>query len=214
MICGWFYKITVMIRILLITFLYTSLLFGQKDIVLDANIIQWEKGVFLKPEDFKLVKEIDSFKVENALTTYRIEILPKEVVVDEKDNIVNYLKMNLATYFYKDKSWLGDKKDAKSLAHEQLHFDIAELFARKMRKAFEELKEKKIKNFDRYQEVYNIYWKQCKAYQNSYERETFNGAMPVPSSDWLLKVDEELYKLEHYTYSKVKSRWREKLKKS
>ncbi|MHA7059830.1 hypothetical protein ACWGOQ_0021560 [Aquimarina sp. M1] len=157
-----------MIRILFITFLYTSIVFGQKDIVVDSNIIQWEEGVFLKPEDFKLVKEIDPFNVENALTTYRIEILPKEVIVDEKNNIVNYLKMNLATYFYKNKSWLGNKQDPKHLAREQLHFDIAELFARKMRKSFEELKNKKIKNFDKYQEIYSTYWKQCKAYQSSY----------------------------------------------
>lgn len=203
-----------MIRLLFITFLYTSIVFGQKDIIVDTNIIQWEEGVFLAPNDFKIVKEIDPFKVKNALTTYKIEILPKEVVVDEKDNIVNYLKMNLATYFYKDKSWLGNKKDPKHLAHEQLHFDIAELFARKMRKAFEELKNKKIKNFDRYQEVYTKYWKDCKGYQNTFDRETFNGSMPIPSNNWLLKIDKELYELESYTYKKVKSRWRKKINKS
>ncbi|WP_103070036.1 DUF922 domain-containing protein [Aquimarina sediminis] len=203
-----------MIRLLCITFLYTSLIFGQKDIQVSPNIIQWEKGVFLKPSDFKINKDVDPFKVKNALTTYKIEILPKEVIVDEKNNIVNYLKMNLATYFYKKKSWLGNKKDPKHLAHEQLHFDIAELFARKMRKAFKELKNKRIKNFDDYQKVYNKYWKACKTYQNTYDRETFNGSMPIPSNDWLLKVDKELYELEEYTYKKVKSRWRERMKKS
>ncbi len=202
-----------MFRLIVVTFLYTSIMFSQRDIMIDANIIQWKEGVFLTPNDFKVVKEANPFKVKNALTTYRIEILPKEVVVDEKNHIVNYLKMNLATYFYKNKSWLGDKKDPKHLAHEQLHFDIAELFTRKMRKAFEELKHKKVKDFDAYQEVYSTYWKACKIYQNTYDRETFNGSMPIPSNNWLLKVDKELYELEDYTYGKVKSRWREQIKK-
>lgn len=203
-----------MTRLVYMTFLYASIVFGQKDIVVSANIIQWKEGVLLTPNDFEIVKESDPFDVENAMTTYKIEILPKEVIVDEDNNIVNYLKMNLATYFYKNKSWLGDKNDAKLLAHEQLHFDIAELFARKMRRDFEELKNKKIKNFDAYQNVYTSYWKACKRYQNNYDKETFNGSMPVPSSTWLLKIHNELNELENYTYEKIKSSWRERMKKS
>ncbi|WP_051477710.1 DUF922 domain-containing protein [Aquimarina pacifica] len=194
-----------MTRLLYISLLYTAMVFGQKDIVVSTNVVQWQEGVFLTPNDFKIVKESDLFDVENAVTTYKIEILPKEVIVDEDDNIVNYLKMNLATYFYKNRSWLGDKNDPKLLAHEQLHFDIAELFARKMRKAFEELKNKKIMSFDAYQEVYYKYWKACKIYQNTYDKETFNGSMPIPSNDWLLKIHDELSDLEAYTYIKIKS---------
>jgi len=203
-----------MSKIRYLLFLFPLVLFCQKDIKVDDNMIQWEKGVFLQPNDFKIVKEVDPYNVKNAITTYKIEILPKEVIVDEKNNIVNYQKMNLATYFYKDKSWLGNKNDPKALAHEQLYFDIAELFARKMRKAFEELKQKKNKNFDEYQKVYTTYWQQCKAYQKSFDQETYNGALSKPGSDWLLKIDQELYELEDYTYSNIKKRWREKLKKA
>jgi len=195
-----------------ITFLFPLMLFCQKDIVVADNIIQWEKGVFLQPEDFKHIRDVDPNGFDNALTTYKIEILPKEVVVDEENNIVNYLKMNLATYFYKDESWLGAKNDPKLLEREQLHFDIAELFARKMRKAFEELKDKNIKNFDEYQKVYSKYWQQCKAYQRFFKQETVHGGLAQPMSDWLVKVDQELYELENYTYHKVKERWRAKLK--
>ena len=43
-------------------------------------------------------------------------------------------------HFYPDKSWyLKDKGDAYILGHEQLHFDITELYVRKFRKQIEKL---------------------------------------------------------------------------
>lgn len=201
-------------KIQYILLLFPIVIHGQKDIKVGDDIILWEERVFLQPEDFRIVKEVDPYDTRNGLTTYKIEILPREVLVDENNQIANFLKMNLAIYFYKNKSWLGKKNDKQLLAHEQNHFNIGELFARKMRKAFEELKEKKIKDFNAYQNVYTTYWKECKAYQRKYDQETFNGTLAEPSGDWLLKVDQELYELEEYTYTKVKQRWRAKLKKS
>lgn len=49
------------------------------------------------------------------------------------------LDYQVDTYFYPDKSWYHPEScDEVVLSHEQLHFDISELFARKFRKRLEE----------------------------------------------------------------------------
>jgi predicted secreted Zn-dependent protease len=45
-----------------------------------------------------------------------------------------FLDYEVNAYFYPNESWYKPELcDANTLAHEQLHFDISELFARKMR---------------------------------------------------------------------------------
>lgn len=49
------------------------------------------------------------------------------------------LNYKIHTYFYPEQSWYQPELcNAVILSHEQLHFDISELFARKMRKIMEE----------------------------------------------------------------------------
>ncbi|WP_068598476.1 hypothetical protein ACF3NR_10715 [Vaginella massiliensis] len=50
------------------------------------------------------------------------------------------------------KSWIN-RKDPDMLAQKQLQFDIAELYARKIRKSFRELNQKKVKNDNEYKSV-------------------------------------------------------------
>ena len=190
-------------NILILMVFITSMSLAQET---TSNVITWKEGVFLQPQDFKMEREVNPFNVKNAITTYKIEILPKEVAIDENNNIYGYQKMNVATFFYKNKSWLGNKDNKNELAHEQIHFDIAELFARKIRKDFEDLKSKKVKDFDAYQHVYNTQWTACQAYQNQYDSETANGAMAIENNEWLLKIDKELYELNAYSYERIRDK--------
>lgn len=50
------------------------------------------------------------------------------------------------------KSWIN-RKDPDMLAQKQLQFDIAELYARKIRKSFRELNQKKVKKDNEYKSV-------------------------------------------------------------
>ncbi len=58
------------------------------------------------------------------------------------------LDFKVSTYFYPDKSWYKPTvANEVTLAHEQLHFDITEIFARKLRKELNQVKfSKNVKN--------------------------------------------------------------------
>ncbi|MGB5236783.1 MAG: DUF922 domain-containing protein [Flavobacteriaceae bacterium] len=48
------------------------------------------------------------------------------------------VKYEVSTFFYPEKSWYQPQKcDDLVLSHEQLHFDIAEIFSRKMRRTID-----------------------------------------------------------------------------
>src|SRR6187551_3093993 len=71
--------------------------------------------------------------------------------------MINY---KIENYFVKSKSWtISD--DVKLLAHEQLHFDISELYARKIRKSFDSLRVKKNNNLGAYLEIYKSNLSKC-----------------------------------------------------
>lgn len=101
------------------------------------SIIVWSVASELMWADFK--GSSDDVLFGAASTSYKIDIIPDNVMVDEDDNIQGYEKMNVSARFYKNQSWTTTTKNS-ILIHERLHFDIAELFARKIRKRFEELK--------------------------------------------------------------------------
>src|SRR5258708_7210019 len=63
--------------------------------------------------------------------------MPRPYPLQENDSTYTY---NVKAVFYRYTSWAKVKDTTKYLlAHEQLHFDITELYARKMRKAFKGL---------------------------------------------------------------------------
>lgn len=82
------------------------------------------------------------------------------------------LHFNVGAYFYPDKSWYQPKLcDHEVLQHEQLHFDISELYARKFRAELAKTRfSKEVKA-----EVKAIYKKvlqELSAFQSRYDHET------------------------------------------
>lgn len=94
-------------------------------------------------------------------------------------------------YFVPDASWfIAEKVSNETLAHEQLHFDIAELFARKLRERFNRHEfnpEKAKKVFD---EAYKAYHKM----QQLYDAETHHGRLKDEQSRWRKKIGAQLKK--------------------
>lgn len=82
------------------------------------------------------------------------------------------LEILVTTLFYPDKSWYKpDLCDEVVLSHEQLHFDITELYARKFRKRLEKVQNgKDIKK--RVRSIFVKINKELNAFQNKYDRET------------------------------------------
>ena len=150
------------------------------------NSIEWTSDLSLAWSDFQGKPNTDV--IAFAETSYAIEIIPPEVKVDENNRVLNFRQLSVKAYFLKDRSWVFKEKD-ELLKHERLHFDIAELFARKMRKAFQQLQKEGNADFDAYQNVYKQYWRECAKMQRQYDHETSHGRKYKINDQWEVKVE-------------------------
>lgn len=178
--------------------LLSANLFAQKKSLKNGDtIISWKPMVKIAWSDFQ--GETNPATFGKAKTSYKIEIIPSNVRVDEEDRIQNYEDLTTEARFYKRQSWTTvSVNDTIVLDHEQLHFDIAELFARKIRKGFVELQKNKESRFSSYSQLYNLYWKACRKYQMDYDFETNHGRDLELNKKWSSKVKLELENLNKY----------------
>ena len=153
------------------------------------STITWTKDVPLKWSDFKAIPNTEILAY--AQTSYKIEIIPSDVSVDQNNTIQNYKSLNVVANFYTNHSWVF-KEDHDLLNHEQLHFDIAGLYAHKMRLEFNKLKENDIANFDAYMSVYNNLWAECRAIQKKYDNETNHGLITTENNRWIAAISIQL----------------------
>lgn len=101
-------------------------------------------------------------------------------------------------HFYPDQSWY--KKDHVNnviLAHEQLHFDITELHARKLRKQIDEASfSRNIKaEISKLHANINM---ELKAFQNKYDSESDFSRSIETQQEWQIIVKQDLRKLSKY----------------
>jgi len=105
------------------------------------------------------------------------------------------------SWFYPEDSWVKpNSKNSSLLAHEQLHFDISELHARKMRKFLisfhpQNIQEAKLQLKRAHTEIERERIK----LQNLYDTETDHGNLDNKQLEWQNKVSKELSKLEEYS---------------
>ena len=159
------------------------------------SVIAWNAANKLSWADFS--GPIDMNVIAAASTSYKIEVLPQEVMVDEQDNIQNVEQLTVQAWFFKNQSWRSTNT-LSILHHEQLHFDIAELFARKIRKRFAELKAAGQAKFSVYWDAYQLYWKACRRYQNQYDSQTNHGDKVPINKQWEERIAAELQELDAF----------------
>lgn len=107
-------------------------------------------------------------------------------------------RFEVKVLFVKEDSWTSDSTSITLLAHEKLHFDIAELYDRKIRKQIDDL----FKGGERDLKVYNKYVKQLlgdfKRFSQNYDRQTRHGRDFDQQKLWFDKVYSEMDRLKAY----------------
>jgi len=93
--------------------------------------------------------------------------------------------------FSKTKSW-GLHKTDYILMHEQGHFDIAEIFARKLNKKMSEYRFDKDNFKEDLKEIYQSVALEKDAFQNQYDEETNHSIKKEKQAEWLKKINELL----------------------
>ena len=111
------------------------------------EFILWQENKKLKIQDFKADNK-DTVKVNRqqflgAISAIRIEYSSFQ---RNKNSVPDF---SIKTYFDPNESWMLLKNDYV-LQHEQIHFDLTELYARKMRKSVESIRQKNVTNISIY----------------------------------------------------------------
>ena len=150
-------------------------------------LINWSHDRKLTWEDFK-GKPTASKSNMLAVTCSNINFTYKH----SKGLITNY---EIKSVFIKDKSWTITS-NLKALAHEQLHFDINELYARKIRKSFDSLANKNNYLMENYIKVYNTYTVKRNRINRLYDTEVYGNDIAL--KQWIKKINNELEELDNY----------------
>jgi hypothetical protein len=181
-----------MFRIFLL-FYFTYILFNQN---VNPEKIPWSENKKLSFNDYSY-NYFDSSKY-GAMTYCSIE---KEIQISN-DTIL----IIVANYFYKNLSWFKIK-DRDLLNHENIHFDIAEVYSRKIRAAFTKYNQLQMGTEDKIiaslDSIYNSYNDSLKMIQDIYDLETNLSRDSLKQMKWNMKIASQLKLLNRYKDSIV-----------
>lgn len=179
--------------LLFLPFVYT---YAQTDL-----LIQWNKNYRLKVNDFTH-KNVDS------LSTFQVAGIYCDVNEESTIFCEEQQRFYLSTYAYVDinQSWIYPIKVTESiLKHEQVHFDICEISARKIRKELlRHYKELDYVTYEMYYEIINKEIDVLNSYQKQYDFETAHGVVEDKQKEWDVKIEKELSELEIYSFENYK----------
>lgn len=144
------------------------------------NFILWQENKKLKIQDFKAENK-DTIKINRqqflgAISAIRIEYSSFQ---RNKNSVPDF---SIKTYFDPNESWMLLKNDYV-LQHEQIHFDLTELYARKMRKSVESLRQKNVTNISIYRKKIQ-HWNAMK--------EKASNQFDADNQDYYIKIGQKI----------------------
>jgi hypothetical protein len=110
------------------------------------------------------------------------------------NNLPNYM---ISVGFYRYTSWNRDTT-CSILTHEQLHFDLAELYARKLRKHIAELRQNHNSEIYEYSNIVAKIYEEWTQATNKYDQETFHGESKSKQEEWNEKIAKDMEGLKDY----------------
>lgn len=164
------------------------------------SIIYWSQENPLEWSDFR--GPPDKNNPLYARTYYELHLKPIR-----EDHQFHYVIINR---FIPSQSWKKDTSKAL-LGHEQLHFDIAEIYARKMRRKINKLQQGEDPDPEAIMEVFENIYSDMEAYQQTYDRKTNHGLKSEAQQRWEQKVHQQLKDLQAYAvnYTRIANQVRE-----
>ena len=153
--------------------------------------IPWSEDVKLKWENFKAKPPKYTYN-ESAVTSSGVSSS-----VSANDTIIQF---TVKCLFNEKESWVIRKDTSVWLLnHEQRHFDITEVYARKFRKIILKYHFKNIKEVgNMFNKTYRDINKEMNAEQKKYDRETDHSRNADIQNEWNQQIDKQLKALEQY----------------
>jgi hypothetical protein len=157
------------------------------------DTIIWKKDSLLKKEDFK-----SKGKGKNGPLGYTNTFL---FLYPNESNGV--LVFSVEAVFVMSKSYITQYSDY-ILKHEQLHFDICELYARKLRKMIADKDFKKVHNVQEViQQMYNKVSAEFIKEEDKYDNDTNHGLNAAKQQVWADDIQKQLQELDAYSSTEV-----------
>lgn len=178
--------------ILLILFIFqVKLNYSHPGRKLAQDTIVWSAERLLTKADFKGKRSSGGVASTSSGLSLR-----------SKDND-GALMLYVVAVFYKSKSYMkGDSQYI--LKHEQLHFDITELHARKLRQKISEKDFEKVKSVSReIQRSFDEAIRDCEKEQSKYDKETNHSINAAKQKEWSEKIKQQLEELEKYGSTEI-----------
>jgi len=165
-------------------FLIPSASFTQSK---EEELLDWSASRRLTWNDYKASPDPESDAAASTTSVLAIEY-------NISSSSFGY---KIESRFSKTRSW-GLYKTDYILSHEQGHFDIAEIFARKLNKKMSEYKFNKRTYQQDLNKIYNDILDEKEEMQNEYDKETNHSINKEKQKEWLKKIKEKLDEYEDY----------------
>lgn len=156
---------------------------------LTGKEIKWNPGERLSWDDFK--GSPDRYTYMDAVT--------ESGIVFNWSCDYRGFHPDVFAMFDPHKSWV--KRSGASdylLSHEQAHFDITEIHARKLRKRLDETPNPCRMGSRGIQSIADQIYQESADMQNQYDKETYHSKNTKVQKEWLQKIDKELKRLEEW----------------
>lgn len=159
----------------------------------DQPVIAWNESYILSWSDFK--DNPDNKDRAVAITASGITF---GFSIKQTETQVVSFTTNVLAHFYQEQSWYKQEKaNIHILGHEQLHFDITELFARKFRYRISELKVSNSISSE-LKKLHNTIKKELTSMQDAYDAETDFSRNVEQQAKWQAQIAMDLVKLSIY----------------
>ncbi len=177
-------KIKYFAPLFILVFAFAAFLQSNED-----RYLFWKPGLKLKWSDFHgHVKSEDDASASASYIGFFHKI--------KKSAHADSILLDTRAFFNKAKSWVKvPSVNPDLLAHEQLHFDLAELFSRKFRRAVEQINIREISLNRIVDSTYKYYANKGDSMHFLYDIETNHGLNRESQYKWNEKVKEELLQL-------------------
>lgn len=151
----------------------------------EKEMVLWQEDRPLTWDDFKGKPER---RFAAASTSY-------DILKEVTKSSVEIKAVFFTQSSWKKTSWINDQV----LAHEQKHFDIVELYARKLRKQIKETKYTSYEDLKtKVESLYDVNDKEMDKYQDLYDEETDGSMNGDKQREWQAKIMKEIKALDAY----------------
>ncbi len=153
----------------------------------EEDLIKWSSERKLQWRDYLAEPDTRSGAAASTSTQIGFEY-------HVRDNNLTY---TITCKFSKTKSW-GRYKNDYILSHEQGHFDIAEIFTRKLVKALKEYSYNSSTYRNDLKTIYSEAMKDKEQFQRQYDNETDYSRNKPKQEEWLKKIEKMLNEFKDY----------------